>query len=377
MLLFRKGIATRKQPVIWLSLFVFLCALYICPWMMGFAGWYDTQPYRDIIFYIPFSQQLFIGPVLYFYVQSLLNPDFRLNKVKALHLLPGIVYLIYNLVIFITDKIILDDYYFLADGTDREFDVWYTTLGWVSLMLYFSLSLRYYYLYRRIMMQTVSYADSVVFKWVRNILVAYLLMQLLQLSFHFIIIAYPEFDSYTGSWWYFFIFSGISYYIGFNGYTNTVNAGIPFRISLFPQKLVLLPENKEDISEEIDFEVIETSAINNSFQDDEWADKITHAFEDDALYTNPELSLPDVAHHLGTNNATISKTINVCFKLNFNDFVNKYRIQAVKDAIDVGIHKKQTLLSIAFDCGFNSKATFNRAFKKHTGTSPKDYISSL
>lgn len=271
----------------------------------------------------------------------------------------------------------MGDYYFLADGTDREFDVWCTTLGWISLMLYFSLSLRYYYLYRRIMMQTVSYADSVVFKWIRNILVAYLLMQLLQLSFHFIIIAYPEFDNYTGNWWYLFIFSGISYYIGFNGYTNTVNAGIPFRISFFPQKLVLLAEKTEEPVEEIDFEVIETSAINIDFQDDAWVKKITDAFEEDALYTNPELSLPDVAHHLGTNNATISKTINACFKLNFNDFVNKYRVRAVKDAIDAGIHKKQTLLSIAFDCGFNSKATFNRAFKKHTGTSPKNYINYL
>lgn len=97
MLLFRKGITTGKQSAIWLSLFVFLCALYICPWMLGFAGWYDTQPYRDIIFYIPFSQQLFIGPLLYFYIQSLLNPDFRLTRVTALHLLPGMLYILYNL----------------------------------------------------------------------------------------------------------------------------------------------------------------------------------------------------------------------------------------------------------------------------------------
>ena len=60
--------------------------------------------------------------------------------------------------------------------------------------------------------------------------------------------------------------------------------------------------------------------------------------------------------------------------MNFNDFVNKYRVEEVKKAFDNGDHKKSTLLGIAFDCGFNSKATFNRAFKKNTGLSPKDYL---
>jgi hypothetical protein len=40
----------------WLSIFLLLCVLYISPWMLGFAGWYDNQPYRDILFYIPFQQ---------------------------------------------------------------------------------------------------------------------------------------------------------------------------------------------------------------------------------------------------------------------------------------------------------------------------------
>ena len=63
--------------------------------------------------------------------------------------------------------------------------------------------------------------------------------------------------------------------------------------------------------------------------------------------------------------------------MNFNDFINNYRIEAVKENLKKGEHKKTTLLGIAFDCGFNSKATFNRAFKKSTGLSPKDYLHKL
>ena len=84
-----------------------------------------------------------------------------------------------------------------------------------------------------------------------------------------------------------------------------------------------------------------------------------------------------LAKKLKTNIAVVSKTINQGFGLNFNDFINNYRIEAVKEMFAKGKHKKSTLIGIAYDCGFNSKATFNRAFKKNTGLSPKDYLSQI
>ena len=60
--------------------------------------------------------------------------------------------------------------------------------------------------------------------------------------------------------------------------------------------------------------------------------------------------------------------------MNFNDFINHYRIEAVKEKLSAGEHNTTTLLGIAYDCGFNSKATFNRAFKKSTTLSPNEYL---
>ena len=61
--------------------------------------------------------------------------------------------------------------------------------------------------------------------------------------------------------------------------------------------------------------------------------------------------------------------------MNFNDFVNEKRAEAVIEKLKNGEHISNTLLSIALDCGFNSKTTFNRAFKKHTGITPKQFIA--
>ena len=65
------------------------------------------------------------------------------------------------------------------------------------------------------------------------------------------------------------------------------------------------------------------------------------------------------------------------FQMNFNDFINHYRIEDVKNKLKNGDHQHTTLLGIALESGFNSKATFNRAFKKSTDMTPKDYIEKL
>lgn len=374
-LLLIKGFRTETNSNYWLSLFIFLCSLFVAPWMLGFAGWYDNQPYRDFLFYMPFQHLLFIGPVIYFYTQSLLNPAFHLTKRNFLHFLPGILYLIYSLFMWIYDKYIFKDYYFYKDGMDKDFDNWYHNTGLISMAIYFTASIRYYNLYRKLMFQVVSYANSILFKWIKTYLYSFLVMLVLPIVFDIISTFYPELNSYTGSWWFFLFFSIIMYYVAITGYANPIVTKIPFEISMFDKKpALLLSSNYSTENIIIDIEH-ETFKENHSPEIENWKAKIETLIQAQKLYQNPELTLTDLAKKLETNAAVVSKTINQGFGLNFNDFINNYRIEAVKTSFENGEHKKSTLLGIAFDCGFNSKATFNRAFKKSTGLSPKDFLN--
>jgi AraC-like DNA-binding protein len=377
LLLLKKGWQTEAKSNYWLSLFIFLCSLYIAPWMLGFAGWYDNQPYRDILFYTPFQHLLFIGPTIYFYTQSLLNPSFRLNRKNFFHFIPGILYLLYILSLWVYDKFILGDYYFYKNGMDKDFESWYQNLGLLSMMLYFLVSIRYYNLYRKLMYQVVSYADRVLFKWIKTYLYAFLVMLSLPIILDIVSYFYPEIETYTGTWWFFLFFSIIMYYIAVTGYSNAIVAKIPFEISVFPNQPVYLLQNNQ-LEQEVVIDIDhETYSAQESPETILWKSKIEKLIESEQLYQNTELTLTDLAKKLETNATVVSKAINQGFGLNFNDFVNQYRIDAVKKAFESGEHKKSTLLGIAFDCGFNSKATFNRAFKKHTGISPKDYLSQM
>ena len=386
-LLWQKSIKNDSQPEKWLALFLILCILYIAPWMLGFAGWYDHQPYRDAMFYLPLMHVFFIGPIIFFYVQSLLNPTFIFGKKQWVHLWPGFAYLGYNIIIFITDKLVLKKYYFYADGMDKDFESWYQYAGFISMAVYFYLSLRYYQLYKKLIVQVISYADAVLFKWIKNFLLAFLSMLLVRLFFYGLSFI-PAFEklSYIGPWWEYFSFAIIFYYIAITGYANAVQTKVPFKVHLLGnQKSVLLLQSYANISytdksnideaEIIEFEP-KRPIVNKEDETllAEWQPKIIELLQNQKLFEDPELSLTQVAKQLKTNPSIISKVINQGFQLNFNDFINKHRIDAVKKKLQAGELKTQTMLGIAFDSGFNSKATFNRAFKKLTGLSPKDWM---
>lgn len=378
-LLWRKSWLNDTPADKWLSIFLFLSVLYISPWMLGFAGWYDHQPYRDILFYTPFQQLFLIGPVIFFYVQSLLNPSFRFGGKNWRHLIPGFIYALYCLMMVVSDKWVIGDYFFLADQQDRDFDAWYQVAGYFSMIIYFVASISYYNRYKQLMPSVVSYAGTVVFSWVRNFLLAFLAILLIKSLFFLVSIVVNV--GYWDEWWYFLAFSCCCYYIAITGYSNSVKTKIPFEAALFTKKpAVLLWDNKAGYAVQIEEagpietvkEGYETSA--DAVFIAEWKNKILDTVIGKKLFEEPELSLSDLANSLQTNPSVLSKAVNKSFGLNFNDFINYYRVLAVQDKLKGGEHKKQTLLGIAYDAGFNSKATFNRAFKKVTGVSPKEWV---
>lgn len=386
-LLAKKAAAQNERANRWLAAFTFVCTLNILPWMLGHAGWYSVQPYRDVLFYLPLQNFFLLGPLIFFYTKTLLNPGSRFRKKDWLHFLPAALYLLYTALMFVTDTVVLRRPFFYADGHDRDLDTWYRLAGIAFFSAYLFLSLRYYAVYKRLAMQILSFADAVLFRWMKHYLLALVLMQLCDLVFFCL---YPAWGSFTSKWWYYFLFSGLFYYVAFTAYTNGVRPLFSFRLigngsfaSLLshPAKLVafkpllLLEEGAE--------EIIETTPSNENETGDNdewltlWKSKVLEALINDKAYKEPELTLTTLAKRLETNASLLSKVINRGFGISFNDLINGYRVAAVKKALTEGEHRRQTLLGIALDCGFNSKTTFNRVFKKHAGLSPKNYISQL
>ena len=94
-------------------------------------------------------------------------------------------------------------------------------------------------------------------------------------------------------------------------------------------------------------------------------------------HLNDQLTLPDVATQLKISVNHLSQIINELCQQNFFDFVNSYRVKEVKQKMLDPKNEIYSLLSIAHDCGFGSKSTFNRIFKNHTGQTPTQYKKTL
>ena len=94
----------------------------------------------------------------------------------------------------------------------------------------------------------------------------------------------------------------------------------------------------------------------------------------DRMFLNPELSLSDVVKATGIPQKTISAVLNQHVGKSFNEFVNQYRVEEVKKRL-LESQPHLTITGIAFECGFNSQATFQRTFKQFTGVSPTEFIT--
>lgn len=81
-----------------------------------------------------------------------------------------------------------------------------------------------------------------------------------------------------------------------------------------------------------------------------------------------------VSRELDVHPNTLSQVINRAEQKNFFDYINTLRVADFKEKAANPENQKYTLLSLAYDCGFNSKTSFNRNFKKITGKSPSEYL---
>lgn len=379
-LFWRRYWLTEQSANAWMGLFLLLAALYIAPWMLGFAGWYDNQPYRTILFYVPMHHLYMMGPAILFYVQRLLDPNGRVHDKQWLHLVPGLLFVALNAFIAWYDLVWADEPFFTRSGTDPDFWDVYQITGFLSIGIYFVLALRYYLRYQKLLPWLFS-SSRYQYQWVGRFLLAVCFIIVARII-EWIVGLFLSF-SYEGAWWYFFAFACCAYVISIAAYAHAMQSKLSFQTNLWGRQATvrllgyrsqhaLPPMVEEPIWEELEVEQHDTASNENDRK--AWKQRIHQVIYDEARYTDPDLCLLDLSQALQTNVSVTSRMINQSFEMNFNDLVNSYRIEAFIQRIQAGQHHRETLLAIAYEVGFNSKTTFNRAFKKETGFSPSAYL---
>jgi len=128
-----------------------------------------------------------------------------------------------------------------------------------------------------------------------------------------------------------------------------------------------IPEQKEKYAK---------SGLSENASSDLFSELIS-LMEEKSVFKQQELSISDLASMLDTHPNYLSQVINDKAEKKFFDFINTYRVEAFKEMIADPDNGQFTWLSLAYECGFNSKSSFNRYFKKATGYTPTQYANTL
>lgn len=125
-------------------------------------------------------------------------------------------------------------------------------------------------------------------------------------------------------------------------------------------------------------EIIEEEKITSPVSDNlhEWILKLNHFMLEAKPYKKADLTISDLAEMLDTKAHILSRIINDHYQKNFRDFVNTYRVEEFIALANTKDYKHYTFLALAQEVGFNSKSTFNLAFKKATNQNPRDFFKS-
>ena len=107
-----------------------------------------------------------------------------------------------------------------------------------------------------------------------------------------------------------------------------------------------------------------------------YEEKILKHIKKNKPYLDAELSLEDLAKQTGIPKHHVTQTLNDKMEKSFYQFINEYRIEEAKCKLK-NEKEEVSMLSLAFDVGFNSKSSFNNNFKKLTGHTPSSYRKAI
>jgi len=359
-------------------------SLNIWEYMLGFGG--IEILWRELEFF-PRSLAFLLPALCYFYLKSQLNADFRFTWQDSWHAVPFLLYVVYHISVFSMGPAFVERWKATVHYPYHISDV-ETIIGIGQDVYYLMLSLRLYRQYRAWIKTQFSDTETISFRWFRNFLIALtatflfsLIMLILDLLLNL---------TFWQEWWDELAGVFIIYYVSIHGYAQVQ----PGRRLLFAETpapaqtaaIKPLPDEAEEEPVRRSKSVQEAGGLARQVNKTptlsgtdlvSWRDTLLTYMENERPYLDPDLSLNDLARRLKTNTSILSPVINAGTGKNFNDFVNQYRVDAFKQQALDPANGHLSLLGIALDCGFNSKATFNRAFRKLTGQSPREFVESI
>lgn len=229
--------------------------------------------------------------------------------------------------------------------------------------LFIVLAVQLFHRYKKYLQTNFSNIDRLSFNWMRFLAFGLIIL----LSGALILVVFHEVFSFPISLYSAFAVIVLLFVnaLGFKGIK---------RSTIFNQPVIpynqAQPEKQPVTSRE------DASYANYGLKQDEaifLSEKLKNYMADEKPYINMDLTLKDLASALDTYPHYITQVLNTVFNQNFYDFINTYRVEEIQKRLCDPQFKNLTILAVAYDCGFNSKSSFNRIFKQKTGLTPREY----
>ncbi|MGB0431945.1 MAG: helix-turn-helix domain-containing protein [Bacteroidia bacterium] len=354
-----RGIQNQRLSDKILGWIMFLLAMEMQDYTFGFAGinilWNELNGF-------PRGVALLFGPLVFLYFKAQINRSFTITKKELVHFIPFSTAFLYEFVFFIQGPKSVD--WLQTSALHEAMGYLNLVVMYASYILYFYKCLVIYKEYRMWSENQFSDTEIIGFSWFRNFVYA-MIFWIAFRGLMNIIDAFANLDFYQ-DWWWNLALVAVSIYIGLAGISQKQPIKIGFIEPIAPN------QNNNTENEPATLTTVQNLEANIEHQ--RVSKKLKEIMLNQKLYLQPDLSLAELARQLKVSTSILSASINSIIKMNFNDYINALRVDEFIRLYEKDKSNQYTLISLAIDSGFNSKATFNRAFKKLKGTSPKAYF---
>jgi AraC-like DNA-binding protein len=346
----------------WLALLILTVCIYNMPYMLGFMGIHIL--YQGLYFF-PYGIELLIGPVILYFIKHQTNQQFQMKRADYYHFLPYFIYVGYHLAICACGDSFRDWW----NGHIHQrlcIDKIELLTGNLLPCIYLYWSQKWYQNYLNWLPTERSDTEQASFMWYRYFMLAIVIAIISALIFE---LMGQVWELSFFQVWVQRAFNGvIIYYLSIQGYHQYQPKNLNFKVEPYAQLPEVIPADPQD-----------TGVRKDKLSPDEleyWKEQIALVLQKEQLFLQPDITLSALARRLDTNTSLVSYVINTAFEKNFNDFINEFRVQVFLQRVKEAAFSHYSLLSLAYDCGFNSKSTFNRAVKKITGQQPSDFLTT-